>query len=226
MVAEEVANAIIEYLKKVKGVKEAIVAGSYRRKKETVADLDILVTCQKGCEVMEHFVSYEDVRKVISKGETRSTVVLRSDLQVDLRMVPEVSYGSALHYFTGSKAHNIAVRTLGVRKGLKINEYGVFKGNRRIAGKTEEEVYRQVDLPFIEPELRENRGEIEAAQKGKLPKLMTLKDLRGDLHVHTRETDGRHSLEEMVEASLHLGYRIRWRSPTIPSTSPWPAVSM
>jgi DNA polymerase (family 10) len=155
---------------------------------------------------MEHFVSYEDVRKVIAQGETRSTVLLRSDLQVDLRMVPEVSYGAALHYFTGSKAHNIAIRTLGVKKGLKINEYGVFRGNRRIAGRTEEEVYKQVDLPFIEPELREDWGEIEAAQKGKLPKLMTLKDLRGDLHVHTKETDGRHTLEEMTEASLDRGY--------------------
>ncbi len=134
VVAEEVANAIIKYLRKVKGVKEAIVAGSYRRRKETVADLDILVTCQKDCEVMEHFISYEDVRKVIARGETRSTVLLRSDLQVDLRMVPEVSYGAALHYFTGSKAHNIAIRTIGVKRGLKINEYGVFKGNRRIAG--------------------------------------------------------------------------------------------
>ncbi len=206
VVAEEVANAIIKYLKKVKGVKEAIVAGSYRRRKETVADLDILVTCQKDCEVTEQFVSYEDVRKVIAQGETRSTVLLRSDLQVDLRMVPEVSYGAALHYFTGSKAHNIAIRTIGVKKGLKINEYGVFKGNRRIAGRTEEEVYKQVDLPFIEPELRENWGEIEAAQKGELPKLITIEDLRGDLHVHTKETDGRHTLEEMVEGSLHHGY--------------------
>jgi DNA polymerase (family 10) len=206
VVAEEVANAIIKYLKKVKGVKVVIVAGSYRRRKETVADLDILVACQKDCEVMEQFVSYEDVRKVIARGETRSTVLLRSDLQVDLRMVSGVSYGAALHYFTGSKAHNIAIRTIGVKRGLKINEYGVFKGNRRIAGRTEEEVYKQVDLPFIEPELRENWGEIEAAQKGELPRLITIEDLRGDLHVHTKETDGRHTLEEMVESSLHHGY--------------------
>jgi DNA polymerase (family 10) len=206
VVAEEVANAIIKYLKKVKGVKEAIVAGSYRRRKETVADLDILVTCQKDCEVTEQFVLYEDVRKVIAHGETRSTVLLRSDMQVDLRMVPEVSYGAALHYFTGSKAHNIAIRTIGVKRGLKINEYGVFKGSRRIAGRTEEEVYKGVDLPFIEPELRENWGEIEAAQKGELPKLITIEELRGDLHVHTKETDGRHTLEEMVEGSLHHGY--------------------
>jgi DNA polymerase (family 10) len=205
-VAEEVANAVIKYLKDVKGVKEAIVAGSYRRRKESVADLDILVTCRKGCDVMEHFVSYEDVKNVIAKGKTRSTILLRSDLQVDLRVVPEVSYGSALYYFTGSKAHNIAVRMLGVKKGLKINEYGVFRGNRRIAGKTEEEVFKQVDLPYIEPELRESRGEIEAARKGELPKLITPKDVRGDLHVHTKETDGRHSLEEMVEAALNHDY--------------------
>jgi len=155
---------------------------------------------------MEHFISYEDVRKVIAKGETRSTVLLRSGLQVDLRMVPEASYGAALHYFTGSKAHNIAIRTMGVRRKLKINEYGVFKGSRWIAGRTEGEVYKQVGLPFIEPELRENWGEIEAADERRLPKLITLKDIRGDLHVHTKETDGRNSLKEMVEASVKLGY--------------------
>ena len=206
VVAEEVANAIIKHLKKVEGVKEAIVAGSNRRKRETVADLDILVTCQKNCEVMDQFVSYEDVSQIIAEGETRSTVLLRSNLQVDLRMVPEESYGAALHYFTGSKAHNIAIRTLGVRRGVKINEYGVFEGSKRVAGRTEEEVYKQVGLPFIEPELRENWGEIEAAQRGELPNLITLKNLRGDLHIHTKETDGRHTLEEMVEASVDRGY--------------------
>jgi len=126
---------------------------------------------------------------------------------MDLRVVPGESYGAALHYFTGSKAHNIAVRTLGVKKGLKINEYGVFKGKNRIAGKTEEEVYNQVDLPFIEPELREDRGEIEVAKGGKLPRVITLKDIRGDLHVHTKATDGRHSLEQMVEAARNRGYQ-------------------
>ena len=205
-VAEEAANAMVAYLKKVKGVGEAIVAGSYRRRKETVADLDILVTCQKGAEVMEYFVAHEDVRKVMARGETRSTVLLRSGLQVDVRVVPEQSYGAALHYFTGSKAHNIAVRTIGVKEGLKINEYGIFRGNRQLGGRTEEQVYKAVHLPFIDPELRENWGEIEAAQKNKLPKLITLNDLRGDLHVHTKDTDGRHSLEQMVEASLERGY--------------------
>jgi DNA polymerase (family 10) len=206
VVAEEVANSLLKSLNKVKGVQEAVAAGSYRRRKETVADLDLLVTCQKDCEVMDRFVNYEDVGKVISKGDTRSTVLLRSGLQVDLRVVPQVSYGAALHYFTGSKAHNIAVRTLGVKKGLKINEYGVFKGKTRIAGRTEEEVFKQVGLPYIEPELRENWGEIEIAQKGRLPHLITRNDIRGDLHVHTKETDGRNTLEEMVEAAKGRGY--------------------
>ena len=206
VVAEEVANSLLKSLNKVKGVQEAVAAGSYRRRKETVADLDLLVTCQKDCEVMDRFVSYEDVEKVVSKGDTRSTVLLRSGLQVDLRVVPQASYGAALHYFTGSKAHNIAVRTLGVKKGLKINEYGVFKGKTRIAGRTEAEVFKQVDLPYIEPELRENWGEIEIAQKGRLPHLITRNDIRGDLHVHTKETDGRNTLEEMVEAAKGRGY--------------------
>jgi DNA polymerase (family 10) len=206
VVAEEVANSLLNSLNKVKGVQEAVAAGSYRRRKETVADLDLLVTCQKDCEVMDRFVNYEDVEKVVSKGDTRSTVLLRSGLQVDLRVVPQVSYGAALHYFTGSKAHNIAVRTLGVKKGLKINEYGVFKGKTRIAGRTEAEVFKQVGLRYIEPELRENWGEIEIAQKGRLPHLITRHDIRGDLHVHTKETDGRNTLEEMVEAAKGRGY--------------------
>ena len=205
-VAEEVAIGIVGYLKKIEGVKEAIVAGSYRRKKETVADLDVLATCKDGARVIDAFVNYENVKKVIAKGETRSTVIFRSGMQVDLRVVPEVSYGAALHYFTGSKAHNIAIRTLAVKRGLKINEYGVFKGQKRIAGRTEDEVFAQVELPFVEPELRENRGEIESAQKGKLPQLITLEEIRGDLHAHTKATDGRHALEQMVEAARHRGY--------------------
>jgi DNA polymerase (family 10) len=206
-VAEEVAEGIVNYLKKVEGAKEVIVAGSYRRKKETVADLDVLATCKSNSEVMDAFVGYDNVGKVVAQGDTRSTVLLRSGIQVDLRVVPEESYGAALHYFTGSKAHNIAVRTLGVKKGLKINEYGVFKGKKRVAGKMEKEVFDQVDLPFIEPELREDRGEIEAAQEGRLPKLVSLEDIQGDLHAHTKETDGRHSLEQMAEAARSRGYR-------------------
>jgi DNA polymerase (family X) len=205
-VAEEMANNIVTHLKKVAGVTEVIVAGSFRRRKETVADLDVLATCRKGAQVMDAFVNYDNVEKVVAQGDTRSTVMLRSGVHVDLRVVPEESYGAALHYFTGSKAHNIAVRMLGVKKGLKINEYGVFRNEKHIAGKTEREVFDQVDLPFIEPELREDRGEIDAGQRGELPDLIKGEDIRGDLHAHTRETDGRHTLEQMVEAARQHGY--------------------
>jgi DNA polymerase (family 10) len=204
--AEQIAGSYVDHLKKDKGIERIDVAGSFRRHKETVGDLDLLAIVKQDSKAMDRFVEYEDVNRVISKGRTRSTVVLRSGLQVDLRVLPEVSYGAALHYFTGSKAHNIAVRKLGVKRGLKINEYGVFKGEERIAGKTEEEVYRRVDLPYIEPELREDLGEIEAARKGSLPHLLDLGDIRGDLHCHTRETDGRHTLEQMAGAAKEQGY--------------------
>lgn len=206
--AEPIANSLVDYLKRGKGIKEIAVAGSYRRRKETVGDLDILVTCKKGTneKIMDRFIDYEDVEQVVSQGKTRSSVILDSGLQVDVRVVPQVSYGAALHYFTGSKAHNIAVRKMGVKKGLKINEYGVFKGEKRVAGKTEKEVYKQVGLPYIEPELREDRGEIESARKKKLTDLLTLDDIRGDLHSHTKDTDGRFSTKEMMEAAKAKGY--------------------
>jgi DNA polymerase (family 10) len=204
--AQEIAETLVGCLREFDGVKEAIAAGSYRRRQETVGDLDILVTCRQDSEVMERFVGHDDVDRVVSKGKTRATVLLRSGFQVDLRVVPQVSYGAALHYFTGSKAHNIAIRKLGLQQNLKINEYGVFKGDKRVAGKTEEEVYAMVGLRFIEPELREDRGEIEAAREGHLPHLVSLADLRGDLHVHTRETDGRNTLEEMAYAARERGY--------------------
>jgi DNA polymerase (family 10) len=204
---EPVAQSLERYLRKVPGVGQAIVAGSYRRRKETVGDLDVLATCDAPERVMEAFVNYEDVTRVVARGDTKSAVVLRSGIHVDLRVVPEESYGAALHYFTGSKAHNIAIRHLGVRKGLKINEYGVFKGEEHIAGRTEEEVFKMVDLPFIEPELREDRGEIEAAQAGRLPRLITVEDIQGDLHAHTKATDGRNTLEEMAQAARERGYK-------------------
>jgi DNA polymerase (family 10) len=206
-VAEEIADSLVEYLKKSRGIKEITVAGSYRRRKETIGDLDILATSEKSSDIMDRFVAYGDVEKVLSKGETRSSVLLRTGVHVDLRVVPDVSYGAAMHYFTGSKAHNIAIRTLGVKKGLKINEYGVFRGSRRIAGRTEDEVFRSVGLPFIPPEMREGQGEIEAAMRGQLPRLLTLKEIRGDLHVHTSVTDGRNTLEEMAAAAKKRGYR-------------------
>jgi len=182
------------------------VAGSFRRKKETVGDIDILATAKDFSEVIRHFIRYPKIKEVISAGSTRSSVILENDLQVDLRSVDDESYGSALHYFTGSKAHNIAVRRLAMELGLKINEYGVFRGEERIAGRTEEEVYEAVGLCYIEPELREDRGEIEACKEGKLPKLIQLRDIRGDLHLHTRYSDGSSSIEEMALAAKEMGY--------------------
>jgi len=204
--AEQQAASLAAYLKKSKGIKELTIAGSYRRRKETVGDLDILVTCEKDSTVMQRFVEYEDVSKIISRGKSRSTIVLRSGLHVDLCLLAQVSYGAALHYFTGSKSHNIAIRKIGQEKGYKINEYGVFKGRKRIAGKTEKEVYGAVDLPYIEPELREDRGEIQAARNNQLPSLIELNSIQGDLHCHTRESDGHNSLEEMAKAAREKGY--------------------
>jgi DNA polymerase (family X) len=206
IVAEQRAAELADFLKLAGGIGRITVAGSLRRRKETVGDLDIVVTCGDPGKTMDHFVSHAGIRQVISKGSTRSTVLMGSGLQVDVRVVPEESYGAALHYFTGSKSHNVAVRQRAVRRQLKINEYGVFEGERRIAGLTEEEVYARVGLPYIEPELREDGGEIEAAENGKLPRLIELGDIRGELHAHTRATDGKASLEEMAAAARALGY--------------------
>jgi DNA polymerase (family 10) len=204
--AEEIAEALVQYLKRTPGIKDITVAGSFRRRRETVGDLDILVTARQNSPVMERFIAYDEVSEIVSRGKTRSTVVLRSGLHVDLRVVPQVSYGAALCYFTGSKAHNIAIRKIGVRKGYKVNEYGVFKGEKRIGGRTEQEVYTKLGLAFIEPELRENRGEVELALDGKMPKLINLDDIRGDLHCHTKATDGHNTLREMAEAAQSHGY--------------------
>ncbi len=204
--AHEIARSYLERLTALEVVRRAVVAGSYRRKKETVGDLDILVICEEPGLVMDRFTGFEEVSTVVSRGMTRSTVILRSGLQVDVRVVPEESYGAALHYFTGSKEHGVAVRKIAQRNGLKINEYGVFRGDKRIAGRTEKEVYHSVGLPYIEPELRENRGEIEAARHGELPRLITLEDIRGDLHTHTTLSDGKNTLEEMVEAARSRDY--------------------
>jgi DNA polymerase (family 10) len=205
--AKPYVDSLIEYLKKVPGVSKVAVAGSYRRFRETVGDLDILVTARKGSPLMDRFAKYDEVDQVLSKGQTRSSIVLRCGLQVDVRLVAQASFGAALQYFTGSKAHNIVIRRLGRQRGLKINEYGVFRFEKRVAGNTEAAVYRALDLPYIAPELRENRGEIEAARDGRLPKLIEFSDLKGDLHVHTDYTDGRNSLREMAMAAKKRGYR-------------------
>ena len=206
VVAAQYANSLVDYLRKCKDVNEIVVAGSYRRCKETVGDLDILVTARQGPPVMEHLVDYDDVAEIVSQGKTRATVILRNRLQVDVRVVKQQSFGAALHYFTGSKAHNIAIRRRAQKRGLKINEYGVFKGDKLLAGKTEQEVYKSVDLPWIPPELRENRGEIEAAEKKHLPKLIELDDIRGDLHAHTRATDGHNTIEQLAESVKQKGW--------------------
>ena len=183
----------------------AVIAGSYRRMKETVGDVDFLVCSDKPGEALERFVRYGEVQEVRAQGTTRAAVVLACGLQADLRVVPRECFGAALHYFTGSKAHNIAVRKLGMERGLKVNEYGVWRGRRRVAGETEESVYAAVGLPYIEPELREDMGELEAARRGGLPRLVELSDLRGDLHAHTRATDGRNTLREMALAAKARG---------------------
>jgi DNA polymerase (family 10) len=205
--ATQYANAFVKYLANLKVVEQVIVAGSYRRRKETVGDLDILVTSRNGPKVTRHFVSHPKVATVVSHGDTRATIRLQSGLQIDLRVVPAQSYGAALLYFTGAKAHSIRIRKLAQARGLKINEYGVFRGDKLIAGASEQEVYQQIELPYIEPELRENRGEIEAAQQHRLPTLIRQEDIQGDLHCHTRATDGHNTLEEMATAAQKLGYR-------------------
>jgi DNA polymerase (family 10) len=204
--AEQIVAPLMKYLRQAKELDQAEVAGSYRRKQETVGDLDIVSTCKKAEKLIDHFIHYGEVARVLSQGTTRSTVLFRSGVQVDLRVVENESFGAALHYFTGSKAHNIFVRKLALKKGLKVNEYGVFRGEKRIAGKTEAEVYSKVGLPYIEPELRENRGEIEAALEDRLPNLITLDKIRGDLHAHTNATDGRSDLETMARAAQEQGY--------------------
>ncbi|MFO7758701.1 MAG: DNA polymerase/3'-5' exonuclease PolX [Pseudomonadota bacterium] len=204
--AEDFAEPLLEWIRSIEGVATAEIAGSYRRRKETVGDLDILVQAEDGGAIIDQVTEYDEVEEIVSKGRTRSTVTLRSGLQVDLRVVPEPSWGAALHYFTGSKAHNIAGRRRAQDRDLKLNEYGIFDGEKRIGGATEEEIYDRLDLPWIDPVLRENRGEIEAAEKGVLPKLVKPGDIKGDLHTHTTASDGKNSLEEMAQAAKDRGY--------------------
>ncbi len=194
---EEIAGELREYLLKFKGVEIVQIAGSFRRRKETVGDLDILVIAEDYREVSEYFIKFPKVKEVHSAGLTRSTVFLENDLQVDLRAVSRENYGAALHYFTGSKAHNIEIRKMAIEMGMKVNEYGVYKGSEKIAGEDEEEVYKAVGLRYIEPELRENRGEIEASRENRLPKLVTKNDIKGDLCIKS---------EEALKEAVKVGY--------------------
>ncbi len=204
---EPIVLEIKDYLASLKEVKKIEVAGSFRRRKETIGDVDILVVSKNPEKVMDWFVKMKNVEYIYAKGPTKSAVKLKNGLDVDLRVVDEKSFGAALMYFTGSKEHNIELRQLALKKGYKLNEYGLFKGEKFICGKTEEEVYEKLDLEWIPPELREARGEIEAAQKGKLPKLVDYDDLKGDLQVQTNWTDGTNSIEEMVKAAIDCGLK-------------------
>ena len=199
------SREIMGELKKLKEVRLMNVAGSVRRKKETIKDLDILIISPKPEKVMNFFTQLPLVGEVLAKGKTKSSIRTKDGIQVDLRVVEPDCFGAALCYFTGSKAHNIRIRELAVKNGLKINEYGIFRGNSKIGGKEEEEVFRAVGLPFIPPELREDRGEVEAALEGTLPNLVELKDIRGDLHVHSKYSDGAATLEQIAQKAEIMG---------------------
>ncbi|HYB04296.1 MAG TPA: DNA polymerase/3'-5' exonuclease PolX [Nitrososphaerales archaeon] len=181
------------------------VAGSVRRMKETIGDVDFLVASEKPAEIMHFFTTMPEVAEVIAKGDTKSSIKLNTGMNADLRVVPVTSFGAALQYFTGNKDHNIAIRKIAQSKKLKLSEYGLFRGNRAVAGKEEDEIYEKLGLKWIPPELRENSGEIEAASEDKLPKLIEYNDLKGDLQVHSTWTDGSNSIKEMAEAAKNYG---------------------
>lgn len=203
-----IANDILDQLKKKSPVNKITIAGSIRRWKDTIKDIDILATSRDPKAVKNAFVHLPNVKDVLMHGPTKSSVIIREGLQVDLRVVEEESFGAAMAYFTGSKAHNIRLREMAVKSGLKINEYGIFreKDDKKLGGKEEEDIYRVLGLPFIPPELREDSGEIEAAVKGRLPNLVVLGDIKGDLHVHTKRSDGSHDFDELIEAAKRRGY--------------------
>ncbi len=203
--ATRIAAQIEAHLRKCTAVREFELAGSFRRRRETIGDLDAVAASVDSAAVMKHFTAFAGITQVIASGETKTSVVLKGGLQVDLRVVPAKSFGAALTYFTGSKAHNVHLRRLAQARGLLLNEYGLFRGRAAVAGRTEEEIYRALGLSWMPPELREDRGEIEAAASGKLPKLIERKDLRGDLHSHSLYTDGHASIEEMVRQARASG---------------------
>ena len=200
------AEVIVGHLRRLEAVKRIDMAGSSRRRRETIGDIDILVDADSAKEIMEVFVNMDGVADVMAHGDTKSSVRLRSNQQIDLRVLPSESYGAGLQYFTGSVDHNVRLRGIAQKKGLRLNEYGLFKGEARIAGADEEGIYEALGLSWIPPELREDRGEIEAAQEGELPTLITLDDVRGDLHSHTDQSDGKNTIEEMLDAAQEKKY--------------------
>jgi len=207
--AMPIAEEIVAKLKSLNEVDRINTAGSLRRKKETIGDIDILVSSKNPEKVMKKFIRLSQVKEILAEGLTKSSILTENDIQVDLRVVEKESFGAALQYFTGSKLHNVHLREMAVKKGLKINEYGVFRtaDNKKIAGKDEKEIYQKLGLQYILPELRENRGEFEAARGNKLPELVNLNDIKGDLHVHTTDSDGHNTIEEILEEALKKGYQ-------------------
>lgn len=202
-----IARDIESKLRALKQVNQVITAGSIRRGKETVKDIDILVTANNPKQVMDYFTSLPEVSRILAKGPTKSSIILNNNLQVDIRIVSNNILGSALQYFTGSKEHSIELRKIAIKNKLKLSEYGLFKKNRLVAGKTEKELYNKLGMQYIEPELRENKGEIQLAMQNKLPNLINLKDIKGDLHVHTNYSDGVNSIQEIVNAAEKLDYK-------------------
>lgn len=205
--ARAAAEAVVESLLQLDEVTQAAVAGSCRRRRETCGDLDVLATSSSADAAMDCLAGHELVEKVLMRGDTKMRVRLHSGVEMDLRVVPDESYGAALQYFTGSKEHNVTVRGRAKDLGLKVNEYGVFKGDKQVAGATEEDVYAAIDLPWIPPELRENRLEFEYLDNGGLPDLITVDDIRGDLHMHTTASDGAATILEMAEAAKKRGLK-------------------
>lgn len=205
--ADQIVQSLREHLGTIPGLRRLEPAGSYRRGKDTVGDLDFLALADDPGPIMDRLAAFRGVKDVLARGDTKMSIVLQSGVQVDLRVVPSESFGAALQYFTGSKEHNVILRGMAKDRGLKINEYGVFRGEERIAGAEEEEVYATLDLPWFPPELREGRKEFEWAAAGKLPDLVTLDDIRGDLHMHSTWSDGIATIEDMVEAARARGYK-------------------
>jgi DNA polymerase (family X) len=208
-VALPIAEEIMNQLKSLDEINQIDIAGSLRRRKDTIGDIDILATSKQPDKVMKKFIHLPEVKEILAEGLTKSAILTQQNIHVDLRVVEPDSFGAALQYFTGSKAHNVRLREMAVKQGLKINEYGVFqtKDDKKIAGKSEQEIYQVLGLPFIMPELREDRGEFETAQKNQLPDLVTIENIKGDLHIHTSDSDGLNSIEEMVQAAKEKQYQ-------------------
>jgi len=200
------AESIKKEVEGIKGTEGTIIAGSIRRMRETIKDIDILTISDDTEKTVKEFTELPFVKDILASGSTKASVITKDGIQVDLRVVGPESYGGALQYFSGSQAHNVKLRGIAQKNGLRINEYGIFKGDDKIAGETEKEMYGTLDLPFIPPELREDRGEIEAAIEGKLPDLIEIEDIKGDLHMHTKWSDGKATIEEMAKSAIELGY--------------------